>query len=76
MVSHDLAAIRQTTHRMIYLEESIRFDGPTEDFPDLKTLADLRGIQPVHGNGDESHPPKAIPKTDAMITIPTLSPAS
>ena len=53
MVSHDLAAIRQTAHRMIYLEESIRFDGMTEDFPDLSTLAGLRGIEPVHGNADE-----------------------
>ena len=48
MVSHDLTAIRQTAHRMIYLEESIKFDGSTEDFPDLQTLADLRGIKPVH----------------------------
>ena len=60
MVSHDLAAILQTTHRMIYLEESIRFDGPTDDFPDLKTLADLRGIQPVHGNDDERLSPESI----------------
>ena len=29
MVSHDLTAIRKTAHRMIFLEESIRFDGPT-----------------------------------------------
>lgn len=49
MVSHDLAAIRQTAHRMIYLEETIRYDGPTEEFPDLETLAGLRGIEPVHG---------------------------
>jgi len=48
MVSHDLAAIRQTAHRMIYLEEAIRFDGHTDEFPDLATLADLRGIKPVH----------------------------
>ena len=48
MISHDLTAIRQTAHRMIYLEESIRFDGPSEDFPDLEKLADLRGIEPVH----------------------------
>ena len=53
MVSHDLAAIRQTAHRMIYLEESIRFDGVTEDFPDLTTLAGLRGIEPVHGHAHE-----------------------
>ena len=48
MVSHDLAAIRQTTHRMIFLEEKIRFDGPTNLFPDLETLAGLRGITPTH----------------------------
>jgi len=54
MISHDLTAIRQTAHRMIYLEESIRFDGPSEDFPDLDKLADLRGIEPVH-NQDGTH---------------------
>ncbi|MBN16991.1 MAG: hypothetical protein CMB37_02370 [Euryarchaeota archaeon] len=48
MVSHDLTAMRQTAHRMIFLEETIRFDGPTENFPDLDKLADLRGIEPVH----------------------------
>ena len=48
MVSHDLAAIRQTAHRMIFLEETIQFDGDTEDFPDLVSLADLRGIGHVH----------------------------
>ena len=48
MVSHDLAAIRKTAHRMIFLEESIRFDGPTGSFPDLDELADLRGINDPH----------------------------
>lgn len=52
MVSHDLTAIRQTAHRMIFLEEVIRFDGDADDFPDLETLAELRGIDPVHGSGD------------------------
>ena len=52
MVSHDLSAIRQTAHRMIYLEETIHFDGPSETFPDLLELADLRGINHVH----EDHP--------------------
>ena len=52
MVSHDLAAIRQTAHRMIYLEETIKFDGDTSIFPDLTELAELRGIKPVH---DEVH---------------------
>ena len=55
MVSHDLAAIRQTTHRMIYLEESIKFDGPSEQFPDLAGLADLRGINHVHGHDEVDH---------------------
>lgn len=44
MVSHDLTAMQRTAHRMIFLEETIRFDGPTENFPDLDVLADLRGI--------------------------------
>tara|TARA_B100001027_G_scaffold52734_1_gene35249 strand:- start:2278 stop:3039 length:762 start_codon:yes stop_codon:yes gene_type:complete len=48
MVSHDLTAIRKTAHRMIFLEESIRFDGPTSSFPDLERLADLRGINDPH----------------------------
>lgn len=48
MVSHDLTAIRQTAHRMIFLEKKIWFDGPTNLFPDLETLADLRGITPAH----------------------------
>ena len=48
MVSHDLTAIRRTAHRMIFLEESIRFDGPTSSFPDLEKLADLRGINDPH----------------------------
>ncbi|MBJ62015.1 MAG: zinc ABC transporter ATP-binding protein [Euryarchaeota archaeon] len=48
MVSHDLAAIRQTAHRMIFLEQKIWFDGSSEKFPDLNELANLRGIQHVH----------------------------
>ena len=48
MVSHDLTAIRQTAHRMVFLEETIRFDGPTRDFPNLERLASLRGIEHVH----------------------------
>ena len=48
MVSHDLTAIRQTAHRMVFLEETIRFDGPVKSFPGLEKLADLRGIEPVH----------------------------
>jgi zinc transport system ATP-binding protein len=53
MISHDLAAIRQTAHRIIYLEETIRFDGKPTDFPNLQELALLRGIKDVHGG----HPP-------------------
>ena len=49
IVSHDLTAMRQTAHRMIFLEETIQFDGPTENFPDLEKLAGLRGIEHVHG---------------------------
>ncbi|MAS32270.1 MAG: ABC transporter ATP-binding protein [Euryarchaeota archaeon] len=52
MVSHDLAAIRQTAHRMIFLEQGIWFDGSSEDFPDLNELANLRGIQHVHEHSD------------------------
>ena len=55
MVSHDLTAMLQTTHRMIYLEESIKFDGPTEEFPDLASLASLRGIQHVHEHKHSHH---------------------
>ena len=53
MISHDLAAIRQTAHRIIYLEETIRFDGIPSDFPSLEELAILRGIGDVH---DGHHP--------------------
>lgn len=48
MVSHDITAVRRSTHRMIYLDETIQFDGNTEKFPDLDIIAELRGIQPVH----------------------------
>ena len=44
---------------MIFLEETIRFDGPTESFPDLEKLADLRGIEHVHTVGhDHQHDQK------------------
>ena len=55
MVSHDLTAMRQTVHRMIFLEETIRFDGKTHNFPELTELADLRGIEPVHGEEHTHH---------------------
>ena len=55
MVSHDLSAIRQTAHRMIFLEETIKFDGMAENFPDLESLAIMRGITQVHEDG-HNHP--------------------
>ena len=48
MVSHDLTAISQAAHRIIYLEQSVRYDGPSEDLPDFSSLAGLRGIKHVH----------------------------
>ena len=51
MISHDITAIQRASHRMIFLEEKIRYDGAADCFPDLESLADLRGIKPVH----ESH---------------------
>ena len=53
MVSHDFTAMYQTAHRIVFLEETIRFDGPTETFPNLDKLADLRGITNVHGQQKE-----------------------
>ena len=50
MVSHDIAAIQQASHRMIFLEERIRYDGAANCFPDLADLATLRGIRPVHAD--------------------------
>ncbi len=49
MISHDIAAMLQTTHRLVYLEETIWFDGPPANFPDLEELALMRGIEDVHG---------------------------
>ena len=49
MVSHDVTAITQAAHRIIYLEGSVRFDGPSEEIPDFSSLAGLRGIRHVHG---------------------------
>ena len=48
MVSHDLAAISQTAHRIIYLEGEVQFDGPSSKIPDLNELASIRGIQNPH----------------------------
>lgn len=50
MVSHDLAAVTQATHRIIYLDGGIRYDGPTEKLPDLTQIANLRGIEHVHSD--------------------------
>lgn len=50
MVSHDIAAIQQTSHRMVYLEERIRYDGASNCFPSLDELANLRGLENVHEN--------------------------
>ena len=55
MVSHDLAAIRQSAHRIIYLEQTVRFDGPSSEFPSLEALAELRGIEDVHDGHHHDH---------------------
>ena len=58
MISHDITAIRQTAHRMVYLEETIRYDGENDNFPDFTNLANLRGITHVHDDmktGDGHH---------------------
>ena len=52
MVSHDIAAIQRTSHRMIYLEERIRYDGASDCFPSLDELANLRGLESIHENGN------------------------
>ncbi len=53
MISHDITAMRQTAHRMIYLEEGIRYDGPSSNFPDFSLLAAIRGIVQVHDVPEE-----------------------
>lgn len=53
MVSHDLTAIRQSAHRVIYLDGKIQYDGTPSEIPDLSGLAGLVGLQHVH-----SHPKK------------------
>ena len=55
MVSHDLTAISQAAHRIIYLEGSVMFDGPSEDLPDFSSLAGLRGIKHVHDDHSHGH---------------------
>ena len=56
MISHDITAMRQTAHRMIYLEEGIRYDGPSSSFPDFSLLAAIRGIVQVHDLSEEIQP--------------------
>ncbi len=51
MVSHDLTAIRQSAHRVIYLDGKIQYDGSPSEIPDLSGLAGLVGIQHVHAHG-------------------------
>ena len=53
MVSHDLTTITQAAHRIVYLEGSVRFDGPSDEVPDFSSLAGLRGI--IHVHDDHSH---------------------
>ena len=48
MISHDIGAMLQTAHRLVYLEETIWFDGPPANFPSLEELALMRGIEDVH----------------------------
>lgn len=55
MVSHDVTAMRKTAHRLVYLEDTIRFDGPPPEFPSLEDLASLRGIVDVHGGHHHDH---------------------
>jgi zinc transport system ATP-binding protein len=53
LVSHDMAAIRQSAHRVVYLDGSIQYDGHPDYLPDLIDLAGLRGIQDVHQTDDQ-----------------------
>ena len=69
MISHDLTSIKQTVHRMIYLEEKIRFDGSTIDFPGLSELAKLRGIEPTHQETDFWET-KDSENKDTIILVP------
>ena len=67
MISHDLASIKRTVHRMVYLEQKIRYDGPTQTFPDLSDLAELRGIEPTHPELDTANPNET--KSEEIINI-------
>ncbi len=69
MVSHDLSTIKQTVHRMVYLEETIRYDGSTSEFPDLSSLAKLRGITSTHNEYSSVKPKSDKDKKSNPITI-------
>ena len=70
MISHDLASIKRTAHRMVYLEQKIRYDGPTQTFPDLSDLAELRGIEPTHPELDTLNPNETNSEEIINIIIP------
>jgi len=67
MISHDLASMKRTVHRMVYLEQHIRYDGSTNDFPELSVLADLRGIEETHPEGLLSEVDQTAPED--IITV-------
>lgn len=67
MISHDLASMKRTVHRMVYLEQQIKYDGSTNDFPELSVLADLRGIEETHPEGLLSEGDQTAPKD--IITV-------
>ncbi len=71
MISHDLATIKQTVHRMIYLEETIRFDGPTLNFPNLTSLAHLRGIEATHDEQELLDIDADKPNLDPITIVPS-----
>ncbi len=70
MISHDLASIKQTVHRMIFLEETIRFDGQTAEFPGLTGLAALRGIEATHNELQEIGKHVVDISTGPVIIVP------
>jgi zinc transport system ATP-binding protein len=70
MISHDLASIKQTVHRMIYLEETIRYDGPTSEFPELSSLAKLRGIEATHDSSEQSLWDEVEQESGIIIMVP------
>ena len=67
MISHDLASMKRTVHRMVYLEQQIRYDGSTNEFPELSVLADLRAIEETHPGGLLSEVAQTAPED--IITV-------